>query len=275
MVSGSPTTSSEAGSLSERFRSLRARRRCALIPYITAGYPDPGTTPALLDALVASGADIIELGVPFSDPVADGPTIQRSSQRALEQGVTLSSVLAELRKFRQRHDTPVVLFTYLNPVFSHGVDRFVTDALAAGANGVLLTDLPVGGDVELEATFAAAGLPLIRLIAPTTSPARVRIIAASGQGFLYYVARTGVTGATASLRETLGSEVAAVRAVTDLPVAVGFGISSPRQAAEVARVADGVVIGSALIDTLDGGGIDGVAALLASIRSAMDEATRE
>jgi tryptophan synthase alpha chain len=275
MVSGSPTTSSEAGSLSERFRSLRASRRCALIPYITAGYPDPGTTPALLDALVASGADIIELGVPFSDPVADGPTIQRSSQRALEQGVTLSSVLAVLRKFRQRHDTPVVLFTYLNPVFSHGVDRFVTDALAAGANGVLLTDLPVGGDVELEATFAAAGLPLIRLIAPTTSPARVRIIAASGQGFLYYVARTGVTGATASLRETLGSEVAAVRAVTDLPVAVGFGISSPRQAAEVARVADGVVIGSALIDTLDGGGIDGVAALLASIRSAMDEATRE
>lgn len=275
MVSGSPTTSSEADSLSEQFRSLRAGRRCALIPYVTAGYPDPGTTPALLDALVASGADIIELGVPFSDPVADGPTIQRSSQRALEQGVTLSSVLADMKNFRRQHDTPVVLFTYLNPVLSHGVERFVADALAAGANGVLLTDLPVGGDVELETTFAAAGLPLIRLIAPTTSPARVRIIAASGQGFLYYVARTGVTGATASLRETLGSEVEAVRAVTDLPVAVGFGISSPRQAAEVARVADGVVIGSALIDTLDSGGVEGVAALLASIRTAMDAATRE
>ena len=253
---------------------MRDGGRAALIPYVTAGYPDPGTTETLLDALVEAGADIIELGVPFSDPVADGPTIQRSSHRALEYGVTLGWVLDVLRSFRARHDTPVVLFTYLNPVFRRGVARFTREAREAGADGVLLTDLPAGGDEALEAEFASTGLPLIRLVAPTTTPERMRAIAARSRGFLYYIARTGVTGATSTLREALSREVESVRSVSPVPVAVGFGISTPAQAAEVARVADGVIVGSALIDAIDAGGVETAAKFLASLRAAMDEATR-
>jgi tryptophan synthase alpha chain len=253
-----------------RFARLREQDRRALIPYITAGYPRKNATLPLLDGLVDAGADVIELGVPFSDPVADGPTIQRSSQRALELGVTLAWVLDTLAAFRAKHDLPVVLFTYLNPVLRLGGERFITDAVAAGADGVLVTDLPVGSDDELEGLFEASPLALVRLIAPTTPPARALAIARRAQGFLYYIARMGVTGASARLRESLPAEIATLRAVTDVPIAAGFGISTPEQAAAVASVADGIVIGSALIDALDRGGTDGAAEWLRQIRHAID-----
>ena len=249
---------------------LRRAGRRALIPYITAGYPQRETTASLLDALVLAGADVIELGVPFSDPVADGPTIQRSSQRALENGVTLTWVLDLLTSFRERHEVPVVLFTYLNPVLRHGTANFLADATAAGAQGVLLTDLPVGADAALESAFESSELALIRLIAPTTSRERALEIAARAQGFLYYIARMGVTGATSTLRDALPQELAALRSATDVPIAVGFGISTPDHAAAVAKVADGVVVGSALIDALDRGGEKAASDLIRSLRSAID-----
>jgi tryptophan synthase alpha chain len=270
MASGSRTISSDVDPLAERFAAWRADGHRALIPYITAGYPSLDATAGLLDALVETGADVLELGVPFSDPVADGPTIQRSSQRALENGASLAWTLDVLRAFRARHDTPVVLFTYLNPVLRYGVGRFVDDAVAAGAQGVLLTDLPVGSDDDLEATIEESPLALIRLIAPTTPSVRSQEIARRAQGFVYYVARMGVTGATAALRTTLASEIEALRAVSDVPVAVGFGISTPAQAAEVARVADGVVVGSALIDALDSGGVDEARRLIGGMRAGID-----
>jgi tryptophan synthase alpha chain len=270
MAYASPTISPELDPLGPRFAALRAAHRRALIPYITAGYPTPAATSDVLQALVGSGADIVELGVPFSDPVADGPTIQRSSFAALEQGVTLQSTLEMLSAFTARNDTPVVLFSYLNPVLGYGAGRFIRDAAAAGAAGVLLTDLPVGGDAELEGAFQASPLSFIRLVAPTTPQVRLLEIAASAQGFLYYVGSMGVTGARAALRRDTLREVAALRARTSVPVAVGFGVSTPQQAADLARAADGVIVGSALIDALDAGGMAGAGALLAGMRAAMD-----
>lgn len=262
------TTSSD--SLDTHFAEWRAAGHCALIPYLTCGFPRPRDTAGLLDALADAGADVIELGVPFSDPVADGPTIQRSSQIALEQGVTLAHTLAELSAFRARHDTPVVIFTYLNPVLRYGLERFIDDAVGAGAQGVLVTDLPVGGDDALETAIEASPLSLIRLIAPTTSPARAREIAERGHGFLYYIARMGVTGARAEVRAELAAELDALRAVTDVPIAVGFGISTAEQAATVARTADGVVVGSALIDAVERGGAAAASELIRGMRAALD-----
>ena len=264
----SATISSERTTLADAFAACRAQGRAALIPYITAGHPSPADTPALLRMLAEEGADIIELGVPFSDPLADGPTIQRSSFQAIEQGVDLRWTLARLAEFRESHDTPVVLFTYLNPILRHGVARFLEDAAAAGAQGVLVTDLPVGSDPELEERFAESPLDLIRLIAPTTRPERVRVIAAASRGFLYYVSRTGVTGAQTTLATGLAAEVAAVRAVTDVPVAVGFGISTPEQAAVVAASADGVGVGSALVDLLGREGVEVARPLVRGLRAA-------
>ncbi len=270
----SQTTSSEGRDrLAPRLQQLRGDGRRLLIPYITAGYPEPGLTLELMGALVAAGADVIELGVPFSDPVADGPTIQRSSQRALERGVTLASVLETLARFRaDGADTPVVLFTYLNPVLRYGPDRFVSDALLAGADGVLMTDLPVGSDPALERMLDDSALAHVRLVAPTTPAARAREIAAAAQGFLYYISRLGVTGATQQLRDELPAEIEALRAVSRVPVAVGFGISSGEQAAAIGRVADGVVIGSALIDAIDRGGVTAAGALLGELRAGLDRA---
>jgi len=266
----SQTTSSESDRLAARFAAWRRSGRQALIPYITAGYPDRAATAGLLAALVRAGADVIELGVPFSDPVADGPTIQRSSQRALEAGVTLPWVLEVLAAFRAASDVPVVLFTYLNPVLRLGVDRFIADAVAAGADGVLVTDLPLGADDALESTLESSDLALVRLVAPTTPAARAAAIAARAQGFLYYIARTGVTGATAHIRAALPAELRALRAVSRVPIAVGFGISTPAQAAQLAGIADGIVVGSAIIDALDHGGPDAAERLLRGMRAAMD-----
>jgi tryptophan synthase alpha chain len=272
MTSASPTISSEQDPLAHRFAEWRAAGRVALVPYLTAGYPEPAATAGLLARLVRAGADIIELGVPFSDPVADGPTIQRASMRALEHGVGMRQVLGELGRFRAAHDTPVVLFTYLNPVLRYGVDRFIDDAVEAGAQGVLITDLPAGADAAIEGALERSPLALIRLVAPTTPAERFAAIVRRSQGFLYYVARLGVTGAGESLREELAAELAALRRASTLPVAVGFGISTPAHAAAVAGAADAVIVGSALIDALDRGGPDALEALLADMRSAIDRA---
>ncbi|HEY8483885.1 MAG TPA: tryptophan synthase subunit alpha [Longimicrobiales bacterium] len=264
------TTSSETDPLARHFAAWRASGRRALVPYVTAGFPTPAVTGEVLGRLAEVGADVIELGVPFSDPLADGPTIQRSSHQAIEQGVSLAWTLEALAGFRARHTTPVVLFTYLNPVLAYGVERFVEDAVAAGAEGVLLTDLPLGSDPGLEETFERSPLALVRLVAPTTARERALEIARRSQGFVYYISRTGVTGARKTLRESLVQEVAALRAATEVPIVVGFGISTPAQAAEVGRVADGVAVGSALIDALDREGVRGAEALVRAMREALD-----
>lgn len=268
MASRSPTISSDP--LAGRFTDWRSAAHTALIPYITAGYPEPASTVELMRALSEAGADIIELGVPFSDPVADGPTIQRSSQRALEHGITLDWTLSALSSFRQHSETPVVIFTYLNPLIALGVNRFINNAVEAGAQAVLVTDLPVGADPELEGALEASPLALVRLLAPTTAPARALEIARRTQGFLYYVARLGVTGARDSLRAELLQELRALRDTVDVPIAVGFGISNEAQARSVAEAADGIVVGSALIDALDRGGIGEAASLIAGMRHALD-----
>lgn len=224
----------------------------AFIPYLTHGFPSPEATPRLLRALADAGADVIELGVPFSDPLADGPTIQRASQRALEHGVTLASTLDLVGRMAGELP-PVVLFTYLNPLLRMGVEAFLERAEAAGAAGLLLTDLPVGSHPELEGRLASGRLDLVPLVAPTTEPERIDRIAGDASGFLYYIARLGVTGARAELAADLGSRVEALRRRVRLPVAVGFGISRPEHARAVARVADGVVVGSALIAALGEG----------------------
>ena len=221
-------------------------------------------------AIARAGADVIELGVPFSDPLADGPTIQGSSQVSIEAGGSLGATLRALRAFRAQDDTtPVVVFTYLNPVFRYGVDRFLEDALEVGADGVLLTDLPMDEDPTLEAKFEDSPLALVRLIAPTTPPDRARRIAARAQGFLYYISRTGVTGARAEVRDELEAEVRALGEAATVPVVVGFGISSPEQAARVGRVADGVVVGSALIEAVKEGGVEGAERFVGGLREAL------
>ncbi|HEX6068231.1 MAG TPA: tryptophan synthase subunit alpha [Longimicrobiaceae bacterium] len=267
MASESGTILSER-SLGRAFAEAREQGRGALVVYTTAGYPEPERGLEVLLTLADAGADVLELGIPFSDPLADGPTIQKSSFDVIQKGVDLAWSLELLRRFRRERDTPVVVFTYLNPIMNYGVDRFLAEAEAAGAQGVLVTDLPVGSDPELEAKFRASSLDLIRLIAPTTKPERVREIAADAGGFLYYVSRTGVTGARSELTSTLRAEVEAVRAATELPVAVGFGISTPEQAAEVAHLADGVVVGSAVVDRLGREGIEGTARFVAALRAA-------
>lgn len=256
--------------LAAMFARAKREGRAAFLPYFPIGYPSIDDSLDAIAALAAEGADGFEIGLPFSDPLADGPTIQRSSHRAIEQGVSLAWTLEALAGFRARHATPVVLFTYLNPVLAYGVERFVEDAVAAGAEGVLLTDLPLGSDPGLEETFERSPLALVRLVAPTTARERALEIARRSQGFVYYISRTGVTGARKTLRETLVQEVAALRAATEVPIVVGFGISTPEQAAEVARVADGVAVGSALIDALDREGVGGAEALVRGMREALD-----
>ncbi len=249
--------------------ALKARGRTALIPYLTAGYPSRA---ASLDALRAADeiGDILEVGVPFSDPLADGPTIQRSTFEALAQGMTLTGTLDLIAEARL--SSPAIVFTYLNPILRYGVERFLRDAAALDVAGLILTDVPAGGDPELERQVDAGGLDLVRLIAPTTSAVRLGIATAGAKGFVYLVSRLGVTGASGALATDLADSVARVRAVTSLPVAVGFGISSPTQAAEVASLADGVVVGSALVDALGRDGVAGASRFLRSLRAALDDA---
>ena len=235
--------------------------RAAFVPYLTVGYPSVAASAELLHGLAEAGADVIELGIPFSDPMADGPTIQHTSQVALDQGTTPSDVFAILEAFRAHHDTAVVLFTYLNAPWALGVSSFVDEAASAGADGLLLTDLPLGADPELEDLLESGPLDLVRLVAPTTPPERAMRIASRSQGFVYYVSRTGVTGASSELPPSLVEEVGALKTAASVPVAVGFGVSTPGQARLLAPVADGVVVGSALMDALGRGGVEAAVGL--------------
>jgi tryptophan synthase alpha chain len=246
MASASPTTSSDA--IARRFDRLRTENRRALVCYVTAGHPDFDASVALLQGLEAVGVDVIEVGVPFSDPMADGPVIQASSQRALEGGMTFDRTLELIA--RARLNTPVVLFSYLNPVLAAGPD-VLQRAADAGAHGILITDLPLGADPGLEGWLGEGPLDFVRLVAPTTPVDRMRSIAQHGGGFVYLISRLGVTGARHDLPPELPATVAQVRAVSPLPVCVGFGISTSEQAAAVGRVADGVVVGSALVAAAD------------------------
>ncbi len=246
---------------------LRSAGRTALIPYLTAGYPSVDASREALRA-AALQADIIEVGVPFSDPLADGPTIQRSTFEALRQGMTLAGTLDLIA--RAELDRPVVVFSYLNPILRYGLDRFLRDAEALDVAGLLLTDLPAGADPTVEDAVHASRLDLIRLIAPTTRPERLAEAVAGAEGFVYLVARLGVTGASSALAPDLPGTIARVRAATPLPVAVGFGISTPAQASAVAELADGVVVGSALVDALGRGGVSAAMAFLRSLREAVD-----
>ena len=257
--------------IATRFAGLAAEGRAGFIPYVTAGYPTLAHTRELVAGLAELGADVIELGIPFSDPMADGPTIQRSSQVALDNGTTVDDVFDVLAELRRASEVPVVIFSYLNPVYARGVEAFVQEAVAAGADGILPTDLPLGADPVLEAQLLESPLDFVRLIAPTTHPQRVRAISRASQGFVYYIARTGVTGARVELRVELAREAGAVRAVSPVPVAVGFGVSTAEHARVVGAACDAAAVGSALVDRLDKGGVAGALALAGELRAALDE----
>jgi tryptophan synthase alpha chain len=237
--------------LEQKLRDLRERGETALIPFVTAGDPDLETTFKILGALERGGADCIELGVPFSDPTADGPTIQRSAERALKNRVSLPQIFRLVRRFRRTSKTPLILFGYYNPFFRYGIERFCRDAARAGVDGILCIDLPPEESDELKRWTDAHGLDLIFLLSPTSGADRVELVGRKGRGFIYYVSVTGVTGARRFFGADLKAQVTRVRRATSLPVGVGFGISTPKQAAWIGRFADAAVVGSALVDTLD------------------------
>ena len=264
------------GRIAARFATLAQQGRKALVPFVTAGDPSPEAMVPVLNALVAAGADVIELGVPFSDPMADGPVIQRSSERALGRGMSSARVFDIVREFRRGDaDTPVVLMGYLNPVEIRGTDAYARAAAEAGVDGLLLVDLPPEEAGALRAGLNARGLQLISLAAPTTSEARLPGLAQSAQGYLYYVSFAGVTGARITDFGEVAARVAKLRELADVPVLVGFGIKDAASATAVARCAEGVVVGSALVEALSeaSSAQDAAArarAFLAPIRAALD-----
>jgi len=262
-------------SLAGRWAALRTQGRAALIPYVTAGYPDAAATREFLAGAAGAGADFIELGVPWSDPVADGPVIQASSYAALKGGMSLAGALDLLAAARP--GIPVIVFSYLNPILAFGAARFAARAREAGAAGVLVTDLPVDTDPAVERELRAGGLPLVRLVAPTSSAERVRVIARASEGFVYLISRLGVTGKNresgiGNRQADIAERVALIRAATDVPVVVGFGIAEPEQAAAVAGIADGVVVGSALVERMGTGSAQAALDWLKALRGAMDRA---
>jgi tryptophan synthase alpha chain len=236
------------GRIARRFAKLKAEGRAGLVTYFMAGDPDRETFEQLLAGLPAAGADLIEVGMPFSDPMADGPSIQEAGYRSLRAGTKLKGVLAMVERFR-KHDqeTPIVLMGYFNPIFRYGVDRFVADALAAGIDALIVVDLPPEEDDELCVQANKAGLDFIHLAAPTTDDHRLDAVLKRCTGFVYYVSITGITGAKSGNAADIGAAVARVRAKTSLPVAVGFGVKTPEQVREIAKVADAVVVGSRLV----------------------------
>jgi tryptophan synthase alpha chain len=233
------------------FDNLKRDGRKGLIAYLTAGDPSPAQTPELVEALERGGADLIELGVPFSDPIADGPVIQRAGERALAAGTTLSGVLNIARQIRQRSEIPLLLFTYLNPIVRYGLDRLAKDAADAGIDGCLLTDASVEEAHQFIGAMHQHGLDTVFLAAPTSTERRLRLVAQYSTGFVYLVSRTGVTGERDSLSGAVAPLVKAMRAITDQPLAVGFGISRPDHVAQVAAQADAVVVGSALVHVIE------------------------
>jgi len=243
--------------IDDAFARCRAEKRPAFIPFLMGGDPDVAATGELLAALARGGADVIELGVPFSDPIADGPVNQRAAHRALGAGAKLSSLLELIASRRGELGVPVVLFTYFNPIHARGVGRFAEQAAAAGVDGVLCVDLPPEeGAAEFAPALGGQGIDAVFLLSPTSTRRRIDLVAEASSGFVYYVSRTGVTGERAALPAELVREVRKVRRRSGLPVAVGFGISSPEQVAEVGRIADGVVVGSALVRMVEEGGRD-------------------
>jgi len=237
--------------IDRRFAALKAEGRAALVTFLTAGDPDEATSRAILAALPKAGADVIELGMPFTDPMADGPAIQAASLRALSAGQDMRKTLAMVRDFRSRDDaTPIVLMGYYNPIYVYGVEKFLADAGAAGIDGLIVVDLPPEEDDELCVPALRAGLNFIRLATPTTDDKRLPAVLANTSGFVYYVSVTGITGAAAPDAARVGEAVARIKRHTGLPVAVGFGVRNAEAAAAIARGADGVVVGSALIDAL-------------------------
>jgi tryptophan synthase alpha chain len=264
MASISTTTSSR--SLSKKFAELSAESRKALVCYLTAGFPDRERSLETLSAVESSGADVIEIGVPFSDPIADGPVIQASSQRALDKGMDFDGVLELVSDAAL--GIPVVLFTYLNPLISAGSDALERSE-AAGISGVLITDLPVGADPVREEWLGSSPLDFVRLVAPTTPRERMQEIARNGGGFVYLISRLGVTGAQADVSADLKASVERLRSATSLPICVGFGVSTPAQAREVASLADGVIVGSALVSAAEKSP-DQAGRLVAEMRRAMD-----
>ena len=265
------------GRIEARFAALKKGGRKAFVAYLTAGDPDLETTARLIPALEAAGVDVIEIGVPFSDPTADGPVIQAASQRALKGGATLVKILAMIAALRRTSAIPIVLFGYYNPILSYGPDRFAADAAASGVDGILVVDLPPEEAGELRQYTDKAGLAFITLVAPTTDSARVKKILRGATGFVYYISVTGVTGTAAALPDDVRRDVERIHELTPLPVAVGFGISTPAQAAAIAPLADGVVIGSALVRLIAEKGksadlIPAVSAYAGGIRRAIDAA---
>ncbi len=237
--------------IAAKFASLKAQGRGALVTYLQAYDPDAATSLAIIRGLPGAGADIIEGGVPYTDPRADGPAIQRAAQRALKAGATLPGVLALVRDFRSGDDTtPVVLMGYYNPILSYGIDRFCVDAAASGVDGLIIVDVPPEEADEIEPQAKAAGLDLIRLVAPTTDDERLPRVLSATSGFVYYVSITGITGTRSAAKDVLEAAIPRIRRFTDLPIAIGFGVRTPQQAGEAAAIADGAVVGTAIVDTL-------------------------
>src|SRR5436305_7129461 len=237
--------------IEKRFAQLKQEGRAGLVIYLTAGDPDPDTSFALFSGLTEAGADLIEIGMPFSDPMADGPSVQAAGQRGLQAGTTLGSTLAMVTRLRERDpDTPYVLMGYYNPVYRYGADAFARDAVAAGVDGTIIVDLPPEEDDELAVPARAAGLAIIRLATPTSDAARLPAIVSGAGGFLYYVAITGITGTRSADAESVREAVGRLRRFTELPIAVGFGIKNPIQAGEVAKAADAAVVGSVLVERI-------------------------
>lgn len=240
--------------IASAFSAARAAGRAALMPYCTLGYPDPRASLEVITAIAAAGADLLELGVPFSDPLADGPTIQHSTQVALEQGMTVAGCLDLITTLRARGITqPFLLMGYINPLLAFGVERFIAAAAAAGADGLIIPDLPVEESALAQTACQKAGLALVFLLPPGATPQRARLVASSSTGFLYLISQAGVTGARSQLPAHLREFVASVRRVTSLPLAVGFGISTAEQVQSVGEIADGVIVGSALINAVTAG----------------------
>jgi tryptophan synthase alpha chain len=232
----------------ERIKNAFTKGRPAFMPYSVLGYPDRANGLTVIKTLVEAGADLLELGVPFSDPLADGPTIQAATQKSLENGTTVKECLAQVRELRQQGiETPALLMGYINPILAYGLEKFIADAAAAGVDGLIVPDLPPEEAAELEAACAEHGLALVYLLAPTSTPARIKAVVEKSQGFIYLVSLTGVTGARNELSPDLAEFVARVRAQTSTPLAVGFGIANGEQARAVGQLADGVIVGSALV----------------------------
>ncbi len=254
-----------------KFAELAAQGKKAFVAYVMAGDPDYGSALEVVKGLPGAGVDVIELGLPFTDPMADGPTIQLAGQRALEAGMTLEKTLQMAREFRENDDTtPIVLMGYYNPIYSRGVERFLNDAKEAGIDGLIVVDLPPEEDEELCIPAQATGLNFIRLATPTTDDKRLPRVLQNTSGFVYYVSITGITGAAEAQATDVAPEVARIKSATDLPVIVGFGIKTPEQAGAIAGVADGAVVGSAIVERIGRG--DSPADVLAFVKSLADGA---